>query len=125
MQRLREMLAYGGIAMLAVVVALGLAALDLARAIAQELVRVLSQQVDDPELGLGPFGFRIAGTEIDYSFVLQAAFVLLMIGAIWLAAWRLTRSLVRECPECLSEIPHEASVCRYCTAELGEVPSSR
>lgn len=124
MPKLREMLVHSGIAVLTVAVAVGLAVLDLARAISQEAVRVLAQQIDNFEDDLGPFAFRIAGTEIDYSFILQAAIALTLVAATWLAIWHLTRRLVRACPDCLSEIPREASVCRYCTAELGRVASS-
>jgi len=115
------MLAHGGIATLAVVFALAFSGFYVADALAQIAVSVLSQLIGDPEEGFG-FQFTIAGTEIYYGGAFQYALALALILGVLYASWRLTRSAVRTCPECRSDIPREASVCRYCTAELPKVP---
>jgi hypothetical protein len=117
MQSLREMLARGGIAIPAIVFALAFAAFGLANEIARVAVFVLQQQVLDPERG-GALAVSIAGTQIDYTEVLQAvAAIALIVGAL-AAMWLLVRRELRTCPECQSDIPASASVCRYCTTEL-------
>jgi large conductance mechanosensitive channel len=120
MQRFREMLAHGGIAVLAVVFALAFAAFALADAVAEVAVVALQQHVIDAETG-GALAFSIAGTDIDYTRSLQGALSVLLIAGAFFALWRLARSAVRTCPECCSDVPRPASVCRYCTAELPEV----
>ena len=116
---LREFLARGGISGLALVFALAFAGVELATAIAQVAVSVISQNLSDVDHGFR-LDFHIGGTRIEYTLVLQAAVTVLLVLGGLLLVWQLTRSTVRACPECLSEIPDEASVCRYCTAELGE-----
>lgn len=112
------MLAHGGIAILAVVFALALGVFNLATALAQEAISALQQHFADPETGGGALQFRIADTDIYYGGALLYGIALvLVVGALY-ASWRLTRGSVRTCPECRSDIPLEASVCRYCTAEL-------
>jgi cytochrome c1 len=117
MQRLREMLAHGGIAILALVFALAFAAFYLADALAQVAVVALQQHAIDPETG-GDLAFSIAGTRIEYARALQNTLAVFLIAIAMLSVWRLTRRVTRVCPECRSDIPREASVCRYCTTEL-------
>ena len=112
------MLAHGGIATLAFVFALALAGFYLANALAQVVIFALQQHTGDPESGGSGVEFRVLGTEIDYSFILQSSIAMILVAVALYGTWRLTRSAVRTCPECLSDIPLEASVCRYCTAEL-------
>lgn len=114
---LRELLARGGVASLALVFALAFAGYALANSLAAQAVSALAQNVGELERGY-PLAFHIGNTRIDYSIVLQAALSLLLVGFGLFATWRLTRSDVRECPECRSEIPANASVCRFCTVEL-------
>ena len=118
MPRLREILAHGGIATLAVVFALAAASFALANAVAQETVRVIGQLVLEPDSGA--FQFTVFATSVDYSYILQSSIALAIVAAALFGVWRLTRSLFQKCPECESQIPHEASVCRFCTAELGK-----
>lgn len=122
MQRLREMLAHGGIAVLAVVFALAFAAFELADSVSEATVAALQQHLVDPASGGSGFDFRIADTEFDLYVVVRAATALILIAALLFVVWRLTRHESRECPECCSEIPLDASVCRYCTADLPEAP---
>ena len=116
------MLAHGGVSTLTLVFALAFAGFYLASALAQVAVSALAQHVGEAEAG-GPLEFRVFGTRIQYEYVLQQALTLLLVVAALYGIWRLTRAGVRTCPECHSEIPRHASVCRYCTADLPE-PSS-
>lgn len=118
MQRLREILAHGRIAILAVVFALALGVFNLATAFAQEVISALQQHLVDSETGTGGLQFRIADTDIYYGGALLYGIALLLVVVALYASWRLTRGSVRTCPECRSDIPLQASVCRYCTAEL-------
>lgn len=117
MQSLREMLARGGIVVSAIVFALAFAAFGVANEIARVAVYVLQQQVLDPERG-GSLAVSIAGTQIDYTAVLQAVLAVAVIVAALAGMWLLVRRELRACPECRSDIPASASVCRYCTTEL-------
>lgn len=72
MQRLREMLAQGGIVMLAVVFALAFAAFELADSVSEAVVAALQQHLVDPESGGSGFDFRIAGTDFDLYVVVRA-----------------------------------------------------
>lgn len=121
MGRLRELLAQGGIAVLALVFALAFAAFHLAVAIAREVVSVPQQHLAGDD-GQGFFSFTVLGTEIVYLEVLYHAVVLALLGTALLAVWLTTRSRTRLCPECMSRVPMEATVCRFCTSELTASP---
>jgi hypothetical protein len=116
-QRLRELLAHGSIAILAMVFALGFAAYGLASAVAREVVSIVEQKTVDED-GSGGFSFTIFDTEISYVEVLYYAVATALIALVLLGAWLLTRRTARICPECRSSVPASASVCRYCTTEL-------
>lgn len=120
MQRLRELFAAGGIAILAVVFALASATVFLGNAIAQVVVWVLVQTTGD-EFGDTPFDFTIADTSVDLTSVFQEAIVVALVLVTLFVAWRLTRPARRTCSECLSDIPVEAAICRYCTSELRDL----
>ena len=110
-------MAHGGIAILAIVFALALATFGIATAIAEVVVAIVQQHALEEE-SAGDLSFRIAGTTIFYAGVLQAAIaVAFVVAGLYLVA-RLTRGALRTCPECRSEVPRAASVCRYCTTEL-------
>jgi len=64
-QRLRELMAHGGIAVLAIVFAVALAIFDVAREIGRETISILSQKLYDED-GEDPLGFTIAGTEVHW-----------------------------------------------------------
>ena len=123
MQRLREMLARGGIALLAVVFALAFATFELADSVSEAAVAALQQHIVDPESGGSGFDFRIAATDFDLYVVVRATTALFLIAALLFVVWRLTRRESTECPDCRSEIPLSASVCRYCTADLPVPPT--
>ena len=113
------MLAHGGVALLAVVFALAAATVSLASAVAQEVVSVLQQTTYDPESeGSGVLQFTVFGKDVLYAYVLQSAIVVALIAALLFGLWRVMRGTARTCPECRSEIPRAASICRYCTTDL-------
>ncbi len=122
MQRLRELLAHGGIAILAVVFALALAAFNLATAFAREVISVLQQHTFDEESG-SSLTVTIAGTEIFYGEALLHAITLALVVLALFAAWLLTRRGTRFCPECRASVPVSASICRFCTTDLQPNPA--
>ena len=120
MQRFRELLAHGGIVVLALVFALAILAFEVANEIANVLISILVQRLVDEDGG-DPLGLTIADTEIHYGTTLGFAIALLLLLAAVYALWRLGRGSIRTCPECRSTIPAHASVCRYCSSELAGV----
>lgn len=120
MQRLREIMAHGGIALLGVVFALAFAAYQVATALAQIAVFVFNQHAGDEDFD--PLDFEIFGTQFSVDALVQSGLTLLLIIAALFAVWRLARNAARACPECRSQVPREASVCRYCTADLEVMP---
>lgn len=115
-------MAHGGIAMLAVVFALGFAAYGLADAVAREVVSAVVQHTVAEE-DSGGLTFTVFGTQISYFELLHYAVVVALVGFFLLGAWLLTRRTTRVCPECRSPVPSAASVCRYCTTELAPRPA--
>ena len=123
MQPLREMLARGGIATLALVFTLAFATFYLANALAQIVVSAIAQHIESSDTGFFSFlSFKIAGTQVEYSRVLQSTLTLLLVAGCLYSVWRLTGRDGRVCPECRSEVAQEASVCRYCRAALQRRP---
>jgi large conductance mechanosensitive channel len=116
--KIRERLAHGGIALLALVFALAFAAFNLASALAREVVSALQQHTIDSEGG-GGLRFRVAGTTFSYDTVLWYAITLALLASGLFGLWVLTRGTTRVCPECSSQVPRSASICRFCTSELG------
>jgi large conductance mechanosensitive channel len=121
MGRLRELLAHGGIAVLAVLFALSFATFNLAVAVSRELVSALQQRAFDED-GEGDLSFTIFGTNISYAEVLLYAIAFVIVAAGLLGTWLLTRRDMRTCPECRSHVPREATTCRFCTSELQSEP---
>ena len=115
-------MAHGGIAVLAIVFALGFAAYGLAGAVAREVVSVVQQKTVDDD-GSGAFSFTVFDTEISYIELLHYAVVVALIALLLLGAWLLNRRVAQLCPECRSSVPAAASVCRYCTTELASHPA--
>ena len=116
MQRLRELLAHGGVAILASVFALAFAGFYLARALAELIYSAIEQHTLDEGEVAG--AFTVFDTRIAYSELLLYAITLTLLGLALYGTWRLTRTTSRVCPECRSSVPAMASVCRYCTTEL-------
>lgn len=118
MGRIRELLAHGGIAPLAALFAIGFATVGLADAVAQAVMTAIQQHTLDPESGGSGFDFRLLGTDFELFYVMQAALALLLVACLLFGISHLGRARRQECPECRSEIPREARVCRFCTTDL-------
>jgi large-conductance mechanosensitive channel len=116
-QTLRDILSRGGVAVLAVIFAIAFAAFALASSFAQVLVYALQQNVGELETG-NPLDFHVGDTSIDFTLVLQGAVTLVLLAAGLFCVWRVTRGVTHLCPECRSDVPAQATVCRYCTADL-------
>jgi hypothetical protein len=114
--RLRGLLAHGGIAVLAVIFALAFATFNLAAALAYEVVAVIDQHASGDEGG--GLKFTLLHTTIYYQQVLLYAITVVLVAAALLGTWLLARRATRVCPECRSQVPHEARICRFCTSEL-------
>ncbi|HEU4972169.1 MAG TPA: hypothetical protein VFT35_09655 [Gaiellaceae bacterium] len=119
MERVRRLLSEGGIAILAIVFALAFATFNVAVAIAQQVVSALVQNtVDDNGQALS---FTVFGTTISYSEVLYYGIALVLVAGALYGAWLASRRTARICPECMSQVPQAATICRYCTSELTHV----
>jgi hypothetical protein len=123
MGRLRELLAHGEIALLAVVFALAFATFNLGVAIAREVVSVIGQKTVDEDGGGGTLSFTVRGTTISYAEVLYYAIALAIVAACLYGTWLASRGRTRTCQECRSQVPRAASVCRFCTSELADEPA--
>jgi hypothetical protein len=115
----RDALARGGLVGLGVVFALAFALWGLAGSVAQVLVTALAQQTAHDRLQ-----FHVRHTRVDVTDVLFSAVALVLLAVALLALLRKGARFYRTCPECLSDIPHDATVCRYCTADLGRPETS-
>jgi hypothetical protein len=114
--RLRGTLANGGVAFLAIVFALAFAAFNVATALAQIAVLVFNQHVGSEDFD--PLELKIFGTTLYLDALVQGVLTVLLIAAALYGVFRLTQRSVVTCPECLSDIPRGASVCRHCTADV-------
>ena len=85
------------------------------------MISVLSQRLADEE-GRGFYSFTVFDTEIVYLEALYYVIVVALLAAGLLAAWVAARNETRECQECRSRVPAEATVCRFCTSELEPTP---
>ena len=120
MRRIRELLAHGGIAVLAGLFALAFALFGVAQSLSFVIVYAVQQHLVDENDGGSGFDFRIAGTEFDLYSITEAALALVVVVGFLFLAWKLTQRESRECPACHSDVPVGATVCRYCTTDLPE-----
>lgn len=79
-------------------------------------------------IGGGVFQYGNLITDIITFIVVAAVVFFLVVRPVHTMLDRRRRevdpeSLDRPCPECLSEIPKLATRCRYCTAQVGAIPS--
>jgi hypothetical protein len=111
--------AHGRSLPLALVFAVAFATYFLASALAQVVVFALEQHVGrESRSDFGALTFHVAGTRIDYASVLQHGLAIAVLGGALYAVWRLGADAFGTCPDCRSEIPRDATVCRYCTGDL-------
>ena len=109
----RESLVRNGVVGLALAIAAGLALFNLVSAIVGLLLVTPLQKLDFD------YAFRIGGVVIQWGALLTDVLVAaaVVLGLWWF--WKLAAALGRTCPDCRSEIPADASVCAFCTTELG------
>jgi hypothetical protein len=117
-RRFRDLASREPGSVLAGLFALALAGFYLANSLAQVVVSILEQRFGSRD---GPLEFHIGHTTIDYAEPLTAAIALALLGLALYWVYRLANPGMQTCPDCLSEIPREAIVCRYCTSQVGEV----
>jgi hypothetical protein len=115
-QVLGDVLRRTGVLGLAIAVAAGIALFQFAESLVSTVVIQLLQKADED------LSVEIRGDTYEYSSALAGLLALgLVVGAlVGLSRWRATET--RSCPDCLSEIPRAATVCRSCTSEVGRAP---
>lgn len=79
-------------------------------------------------IGHGVFQYGVLITDVITFVIVAAVIFFLVVRPVHTMLDRRRRqvdpeSLDRPCPECLSEIPKLATRCRYCTAQVGAMPS--
>lgn len=111
-QALGDVLRRTGVLGVAVAVAVALAFYDLVRSFVFFVPITLIAKADED------LGFTIRGTRFDYHNVLATLISLVVVAGALALIWRLRPRETVPCPDCLSEIPSEAKVCRYCTSEV-------
>jgi hypothetical protein len=104
---------------LAGLIAVALAAFGVADALAHVGIEALAQHTST-----GALEFHVGHTAIQYADLLQAAIAFLLVGAGLYWGYHLLAPSQQTCPDCLSEIPAEARVCRYCTSDIGKAESA-
>jgi large conductance mechanosensitive channel len=111
-QAVGDVLRRTGVLGLALAIAVALTFADLVRAFVYAVPMVLIGKADkDTDVVVG-------GTRFSYYDVVGFLITLVVLAAAVVVVWRTRRDDVARCPDCLSEIPREARVCRYCTSEV-------
>jgi len=131
MKDFREFLLRGNLVDMAVGIVIGVAFAALVTAFVADLVTPLIAAIGGKP-NFNDLSFTINGSRFRYGAFINALISFLIIAAVIfffvvkpvnaLMARRRTEppvdSAVRECPECLSEIPVAARRCAFCTAEV-------
>jgi large conductance mechanosensitive channel len=102
-----------GVVGLAIAVALALGVYELLGAFVRFFPVVLIAKADED------MSFKVRGSAFEYAEVLTALLTLVLVAAVLALVWRFLSDETKRCPDCLSEIPLRAKVCRYCTSEVG------
>ncbi|MEV4370309.1 MULTISPECIES: large conductance mechanosensitive channel protein MscL [unclassified Nonomuraea] len=131
----KKFLLRGNIVELAVAVIVGATFSGLVQALVTDLITPLIGAVTGGrQPNFAEYSFTVNGSQFKYGDFLNHLLTFLVIAAVvyWLVVAPMTRLIhlfehdkaatTKECPECLSEIPAEASRCAHCTVEL--VPQS-
>ncbi|MEU8317499.1 large conductance mechanosensitive channel protein MscL [Nonomuraea sp. NPDC048881] len=131
----KKFLLRGNIVELAVAVIVGATFSGLVQALVTDLITPLIGAVTGGrQPNFAEYSFTINGSQFKYGDFLNHLLTFLVIAAVvyWLVVAPMTRLIhlldrdkaatTKECPECLSDIPAEASRCAHCTVEL--VPQS-
>ena len=125
----REFLLRGNLVELAVAVVIGTAFTAVVKALTDNLITPLIALIGG-EPDFSELAFTISGTDFTYGLFLNALIAFLIVAAVvfffvvkpfnHLVA-RVTpekERSVRDCPECLSEVPLAAKRCAHCTAAI-------
>src|SRR3954465_9272431 len=131
---LREFRAFilrGNLVDLAVAVVIGTAFTAVVNALVEDVITPLIAAVGG-EPNFGRLAFTINGSRFAYGDFFNALLTFLLVAAVvfflvikpvnvLLARFRTeaeVESPTRSCPECLSQIPHAAARCAFCTSEV-------
>jgi large conductance mechanosensitive channel len=135
LREFRAFLLRGSLVDLAVAVVVGTAFAALVNALVSDLITPLIAAVGG-ESDFGDLAFTINGSRFAYGHFVNQLLTFLIVAAVvfflvvkpinaLMARLRTEPDLeseTRACPECLSQIPHEARRCAFCTAELAAAP---
>jgi large conductance mechanosensitive channel len=126
----KEFLARGNVVDLAVAVVIGAAFNGVVQSLVKDLLTPLIAAIfGEPDFSA--LSFTINGSEFGYGNFINAliAFVSVAAAIYFFVVVPLRKMkergedpdsepAVKDCPQCLSEIPFQASRCRYCTAKI-------
>lgn len=125
----KKFLLRGNVVELAVAVVIGAAFTSVVTSFVKDILNPLIAAIaGKPDFSA--FSLWIGATEIKYGLFLNALVAFLMAAAVLyfmivrpyerVSAWfaKEEEITVRECPECLSEIPRAATRCAHCTASV-------
>ncbi|HEX8101596.1 MAG TPA: large conductance mechanosensitive channel protein MscL [Solirubrobacteraceae bacterium] len=129
----------GNVVDLAVAVVIGAAFGAVVTALVRDLITpIIAAVVGKPDFS--DLTFTINNSKFLYGDFLNAVFAFVSIAAAVFffvvtpmnallartrpAATQAVEDPLRECPECLSEVPARARRCAYCTAEIGAAPDA-
>lgn len=132
----RSFLLRGNVVDLAIAVAIGAAFTAVVTALVSALINPLVAVVTGGAGDASKRSAELAGVEFPYGLLIQALLNFVVVAAViyFLVLEPVNRLMERyktepepetatkQCPECLSSIPHAASRCAFCTAEQ-PVPS--
>jgi large conductance mechanosensitive channel len=127
----KEFLLRGNLLDLAVAVVIGVAFTAVVNAFVANLITPLIKAIFGGSAQFKNLSFTLHGSRFAYGAFLNAALSFVIIAAvIFFLVIKPVNSLmdrmgftpqddpVRQCPECLSKVPEEATRCAYCTSVL-------
>jgi large conductance mechanosensitive channel len=127
----KEFLLRGNLLDLAVAVVIGAAFTAVVASITSNIITPLIKAIFGGSSQFGSLHVTINGSQIHYGNVLNALLNFVIVAAvIFFLVIKPVNALmaklgrvpseepVRECPECLSKVPDQATKCAYCTSEL-------
>jgi large conductance mechanosensitive channel len=134
LKEFRDFVLRGNVVELAVAVVIGAAFGALVTALVSSFITPLIAAIGGKP-DFSALAFTINGSKFTYGVFLNAVISFLIIAAVvfFLVVRPLNTLMarlkpepavdrvVRECPECLSDIPEAARRCAFCTAEVGPV----
>lgn len=121
----RDFISRGNVIDLAVAVVVGAAFTALVNSVVRDLLTpVIAAVIGEPDFSA--LSFTVNGSEFTYGNFINASITFLSVSAVIyffvvVPANRLKGDRgepLRECPECLSEIPNKATRCAHCTSRV-------